>query len=372
MLKASTPPRFNIAFAANAGGSFTRPIPQASQIGINPGFASLNDGFPPLTFQPVAAGGVPPFGADMNGILNQSTLWNQWFEAGAPIYYDATFASGASGGYPKGAIVQSSIVPGNSWLSTIDNNTVDPDSTSNSGQWVQNGILSGTPVPSFSFFATAGYVPSNTLTIGNASSNATNRANADTLLLYRVLWSLFSNTFCPIFTSAGVPSTRGANPDADFNANKALATLEMRGRGLIGVDTMGGPASTFLSGVPVQLGNTTTPGSTVGENLHTLSSTEVPNTSFSVGVSVSGVTGTMNQSDPHTHTTNAIFYANNFGVGTGATDVPGNNIATINATSVNHTHNFSGSGSGSGNINGGNGAHNNTDLGTTVFWNLKL
>lgn len=373
MLKASTPPRFNIAFAAGAGGSFIRPIPQASQIGISPGFASLTDGFPPLNFQPVAAGGVPPFGADMNGILNQTTLWSQWFEAGGPIYYDATFATGASGGYPQGAIVQSNVVPGDFWMSTADNNTTDPDSIS-SANWVPDPgrIAPGTPVPSFSSTVPAGFVAANTLTIGNAASNGTGRANADTLLLYRSIWNNFSNTACPIFTSAGSASTRGANADADYAANKALATPNMRGRGLVGVDTMGGPASTFLAGVPVQLGGTTTPGSIVGENLHTLTSTEVPSTSFSASVSVSGVTATMNQNDPHTHSSNAIVFNNSFGVGTGAADVSNNINATINATSINHTHNFSGSGSGSGSINGGNGSHNTVALSATVSWNLKL
>src|SRR5258708_20811739 len=87
-------------FARPAGGGFIRPIPQASQIGINPGFASLTDGFVPLNGQPVASGGIPPFEQDMNGILNQISLWCQWLEAGGPVYYDATFSTGGSGGVP--------------------------------------------------------------------------------------------------------------------------------------------------------------------------------------------------------------------------------------------------------------------------------
>lgn len=53
-------------------------IPTASQIGVTPGAASLTDGFPPLTMTPLASGGVPPAGADFNGILNLITAIQQW------------------------------------------------------------------------------------------------------------------------------------------------------------------------------------------------------------------------------------------------------------------------------------------------------
>ena len=62
----SAPVQLTLGFAEN-GTKNT--IPNASQIAITPGAASYNDGFPPLTRTPVAAGGVPPFGEDMNGIL---------------------------------------------------------------------------------------------------------------------------------------------------------------------------------------------------------------------------------------------------------------------------------------------------------------
>ena len=56
-------------FAAAVGEINT--IPTASQIGIVNGRASLHDGFPPNTFLPITTGGVPPFGGDFNGILNE-------------------------------------------------------------------------------------------------------------------------------------------------------------------------------------------------------------------------------------------------------------------------------------------------------------
>lgn len=118
--------KFPLAFGQNAGGAYIRSIPVTSQIGIQNGAASLNDGFPPLTFIPTGAGGVPPYGQDMNGILNEISLWSQWLQAGGVfIPYDPAFSS-AIGGYPKGAILASASA-GSIWVSTADNNTTDPD-----------------------------------------------------------------------------------------------------------------------------------------------------------------------------------------------------------------------------------------------------
>lgn len=127
------PAKFPIPWAANAGGGFISPIPTASQIAINPGRASLNDGFPPLNFQPVGAGGVPPFGQDMNGILNAITLWSRWQAAGGQARYDATFAT-AIGGYPMGAMLSGS-TSGTVWLNTVDDNITDPEGVSPAG-WI--------------------------------------------------------------------------------------------------------------------------------------------------------------------------------------------------------------------------------------------
>lgn len=100
-------------------------IPVNSQIGITPGAASFTDGFPPLTMTPLAAGGVPPYGADFNGILNFLSEGQRWANAGGGYTYDAPFAT-AIGGYPKGALIL-----GNDgvtvWVSQADNNAVDPN-----------------------------------------------------------------------------------------------------------------------------------------------------------------------------------------------------------------------------------------------------
>lgn len=58
-------------------------------------------------------------------------------------------------------------------------------------------------------------------TIGNAGSGATARANADTLALYTLLWSLDAADIA-IYTSTGAGSTRGASAAADFAALKRI------------------------------------------------------------------------------------------------------------------------------------------------------
>jgi hypothetical protein len=126
MQDSQIPAKFPIPFANSASSSYKRAIPTASQIGVQNGAASLTDGFPPNCFIPIAAGGSWPFGMDVNGILNQSTAWHQWIQAGAPIFYDSTFQS-AIGGYPFGAIVASVAYPQSWWFCTVNNNTTNPD-----------------------------------------------------------------------------------------------------------------------------------------------------------------------------------------------------------------------------------------------------
>lgn len=125
-MKASQiPAKIAVPFASGAGSNYIRPVPVPSQISTTNGAASFTDGFPPDTFIQQAAGGYPPDGRDMNGILNAITLWNQWTAAAGLVGYDSTFSS-AIGGYPLGATLVAANQSG-LWLSTADNNTTDPD-----------------------------------------------------------------------------------------------------------------------------------------------------------------------------------------------------------------------------------------------------
>lgn len=120
------PVKFEIPFADGVGEPYSHQVPKASQIGITAGKASLETGFPPVNFLPVSGGGTPPFGDDMNGIINQATAWNRWQNACGPVWYDGTF-SAAIGGYPAGATVASAVTLGLLWYCLTDDNLTDPD-----------------------------------------------------------------------------------------------------------------------------------------------------------------------------------------------------------------------------------------------------
>jgi hypothetical protein len=122
-----------VPFASGAGAGYRNVIPVASQIPVTPGAASYTDGFVPVNFQPIASGGIPPFGADFNGIFNALSVANRWNQAGGRYYYDSTFSTAVTG-YPKGATLNRTDNLG-AWLNTVDNNTTDPNSTSSAG-WV--------------------------------------------------------------------------------------------------------------------------------------------------------------------------------------------------------------------------------------------
>lgn len=345
MLASSIPAKFNIPFANSAGGSFIRPIPQASQIGITPGAASLTDGFPPLNFTPNASGGIPPFGEDFNGLLNQSTAWDRWFSAGGPVAFDPTFSTGV-GGYPNGAVVGSRTVPGNYWMSTTDNNTTDPDA--GGAGWVNPPGLMGTghwqhrPVST----AISGWIISNGTSIGNAGSGATQFASITAAFAYAYLWNNFSNTQCPVIGG------RGATAAADFAAGKPIGTYNMQGIGVIGVDGMGGTPTGLLTGVPVVSGSVTQAGSIIGENLHSLIAAE---------------------NGPHSHTItdtghlHATTNVSNNNIGSGGYSGTGNlaavNTATNTGTSVTGI---------SINSQGSGTAHNTVQRSAGVYWFMKI
>lgn len=101
----------------------TYPVPVAAGAA---GRASFDEGFPPINFVDPAVGGIPPFGADFNGLMRQATDGLRWLQAGGRNIYDVTFA-GLIGGYPEGAIIASAVTPGLLWVCLADDNLSDPD-----------------------------------------------------------------------------------------------------------------------------------------------------------------------------------------------------------------------------------------------------
>lgn len=132
-------------------------------------------------------------------------------------------------------------------------------------------LPSGTVRCTISTSLEAGWLWCNGLTIGNASSGGTARANADTESLFTKLWNSMGNTQAPV-----LPSGRGASAAADFAANKTIQLPDICGRTIAGQDDMGGVASkNRLTG---QTGgvNADTMGATGGEETHDLILAETP------------------------------------------------------------------------------------------------
>jgi microcystin-dependent protein len=87
--------------------------------------------------------------------------------------------------------------------------------------------------------AVPGWVRCNGLTLGSATSGATERANADTESLFILLWTQNS--------SLAVSGGRGSSALGDFNANKTIVLPDFRGRTLAGLDNMGAGAASNLT-----------------------------------------------------------------------------------------------------------------------------
>jgi microcystin-dependent protein len=118
----------------------------------------------------------------------------------------------------------------------------------------------------------SGWVRSNGKTIGSSSSAGTERANSDTQALYEYLWANFTDAQCPVSTG------RGASASADFNANKTIGTLDMRGMTNIGLDDMGSSAASRIT-----VGSPTSAASSGGAEKQTIATGNLPSHTHDVG-----------------------------------------------------------------------------------------
>jgi microcystin-dependent protein len=172
-----------------------------------------------------------------------------------------------------------------------------------------------------------GWVMMNDGSIGDASSSATTRANADTEDLFTLLWNNVSDTYCP------VSSGRGGSAAADFAAHKTLTLPKALGRAMAGAGSGSGLTARSL-------------GETLGEENHQLSTAELAQHLHTI----SHTHGTPN----HTH---SIYGASNQGTGSYYGIADGAGLSNSQSTT------------NSGNA-GSNTAHNNMQ--PSMFLNIMI
>lgn len=103
MTTPSTPELIVEPFGKDAVAPYiTIPIPLAP---TTAGKASYSEGLPPATMTNPGSGGIPPSGADFNGILFALSTWCAFFQSGQRIAYDATASAAFAPGYPLGAVL---------------------------------------------------------------------------------------------------------------------------------------------------------------------------------------------------------------------------------------------------------------------------
>jgi hypothetical protein len=236
MQSTDIPSRITIAFAQSASGTYRAVIPDTT---TTPGRASFTQGFGSINFIPIAGGGIPPFGADMNGILFDATTWLRWIAAGGPIPYNSPFSS-TNSGYPKGALLPSATA-GSAvwWLSTADNNTTDPDGGS-PANWEK--ISYGTTYA------------------GDPNGNVAGVAFGALGITKSMLWDSVNNAFW-VCTSTGPASGGGravwvrntaavALPNSGVTAGSYKFTnLTVNAQGIITAASNGGVATNSTNGI---------------------------------------------------------------------------------------------------------------------------
>ena len=116
-------------------------------------------------------------------------------------------------------------------------------------------IQTGMMIDYWGTSAPSGWVLADGQTIGNSSSGATGRANADTQALFVLIYGSLSNSEAPV--SGG----RTGNALNDFNSNKTITLPDLRGRTVVGKQSSG----TF-----------DTLGEKIGAETHTLTGLELP------------------------------------------------------------------------------------------------
>lgn len=199
----------------------------------------------------------------------------------------------------------------------------------------------------------AGFVRANGRTIGSASSGATERANADTQLLFEYLYAASADAILPV--SGG----RGVSAAADFAANKTIALPDWRGAAIVGLDDMGNSAAGRLTSTTFSTSGQgpTVLGALGGAQTHTLTTAQLPSHTHTFD-------GTTDSGGTNITSITVLGSANDTGDADGIYVIVDNNLGETHSANVSvsgqtgggpHTHTFDGTtdaaGSGSAHPN---------------------
>lgn len=233
-------------------GSGTHSIPNSFSSGSTISSSAMNANFTDIATE--ITGSLPRDGqAGMTGQLKAAS--------GTVAAPGMSFSSDTDTGFYRKASNTIGAVVGGAEVGTIDSNGF------NTALGLLVPIPTGVMLPYLGTSSPTGWVRANGRTIGNASSSATERANADTETLFTFLWNNFADAQC------AVSSGRGASAAADYAANKTIALPSMRGRAPFGLDDMGNTAAGVLGTV---ITNQTTNGATGGSETVTLTEAQMP------------------------------------------------------------------------------------------------
>ena len=195
----------------------------------------------------------------------------------------------------------------------------------------------------------SGWVRAAGRTIGNASSGASERANADCEDLFLFLWDQDST----LTVSGG----RGANAASDFAASKAIALPDIRLRGLIGMASMGNTLSTLIAAATFDGGEDGDDlGATVGAGTVTLTTSQIPSHTHTASTNTTG-------SHSHGYSVQVPSGGGNT-YGGGSTGNPEQDRTTTTSGSHSHTVTV--------NNAGGGGSHANVQPSAVATCYLKL
>lgn len=266
---------FNTIFAT---GGDTAAIPDATQ---GDGSVSFTQGYSPdYQADPSTPGVLYPERNKMNYLFETITAaLNMWQTHGLCDFISPSDNSGLAYPYDIYALVRYDNGSGvQLYYSQKNNNTDTPlVTTSWAPLLAQSGFQTGDMIFwEDTTLRTGGFVWANGTTVGNAVSNATGRANADTAALFAQTWRVFPQSVRPLVNSSGVVVARGVSAAADYAANRAIPVRDMRDVAPFGFGTMGGTTDRGLLTLSTSQGiNGAVFGSTGGEQAHTMTGAEL-------------------------------------------------------------------------------------------------